>query len=209
MFSRKVSTSITTHATTHVCSRVKNNIKKLSAIIVLLTLGACSSAPTHLIVSPEINSPQDNNYNKTQIQLDVIDMRTSNHIVQISEEDQPAIILSSQQRLDKIIKSTLTQSWQQQGLTFNNLALNKVTILIDKAIISVNQTTLSYDTQSEIVLRVSIKNNQQTLTNTFKIRSNSNGPLQADIAVLERDFNQQLTQLLSNILASKDIITFL
>jgi len=136
-------------------------------------------------------------------------MRTSNHIVQILKTGEAATILSSQQRLEKIIANTLTNEWEKQGLSFTALSAEQVDIIIEKAVISVNQTTMSYETQSEIRLQVKVSNVKETLTNSFKIRSNSEGPLQADIAVLERDFNQQLSRLLSNILASKDIQDFI
>jgi len=170
---------------------------------------SCSTAPSHIIVSPELNSVASHHYNDKQVQLNVVDMRTSNFIVQILKKDKAATILSSQQRLEEIIASTLTTAWTKHGLIFNSLSTEKVNITIEKAVISVNQTAMSYDTQSEIRLQVEIINAKETLTNTFKIRSNSEGPLQADIAVLERDFNQQLSRLLGNILASKDIQTFL
>jgi len=170
---------------------------------------SCSTAPSHIIVSPELNSVASHHYNDKQVQLNVVDMRTSNFIVQILKKDKAATILSSQQRLEEIIANTLTTAWTKQGLIFNSLSTEKVNITIEKAVISVNQTAMSYDTQSEIRLQVEIINAKETLTNTFKIRSNSEGPLQADIAVLERDFNQQLSRLLGNILASKDIQTFL
>ena len=193
--------------------KIKNNIKsKVSYLIggiLLFTLSACSSAPTHLIVAPEMNSNSGVQYTGKQVQLNVVDMRTSNHVVQILKEGKAATILSSQQRLEEIIADTLTKAWKNQGLLFNALSTNKINVIIDKAVISVNQATMSYDTQSEIVLQVKIENPKQTLTNTFKIRSNSEGILQADIAVLERDFNQQLSHVLSNILASKDIQGFL
>jgi len=190
---------------------MKNNkIKKYFTSCILLTLlSACSSAPTHLIVAPQISSPVNHHYTEKQVQLNVVDMRTSNHIVQILKTGEAATILSSQQRLEKIIANTLTNEWEKQGLSFTALSAEQVDIIIEKAVISVNQTTMSYETQSEIRLQVKVSNVKETLTNSFKIRSNSEGPLQADIAVLERDFNQQLSRLLSNILASKDIQDFI
>lgn len=188
---------------------MKNKTRVLFSLLSLAILAACSTAPTHLIVAPEINPVTNNRYVEKQVQLSVVDMRTSNHIVQILKEGKAATILSSQQRLEEIIAGTLSKGWDKQGLVFNPLSTEKITVVIEKAIISVYQATMGYDTQSEIVLQVTITNKEQTLTNTFKIRSNSEGPLQADIAVLERDFNHQLSNLLTSILVSKDITEFL
>ena len=188
---------------------MKNRIKGIFTSILLVTLTACSSAPTHLIVAPELNSIAKHHYTDKQVQLNVVDMRTSNHIVQIDKEGKAATILSSQQRLEEVISNTLTKAWKVQGLAFNYLSQEQINITIKKAVIRVKQATVSYETESEIILQVEVINNKQTLTNTFKINGNSDGPLLADIAVLERDFNQQLSRLLKNILASNDIQTFL
>jgi len=189
--------------------KMENTVKGLFTSLLLITLTACSTAPTHLIVAPELSLLTSHQYNGKQVELSVVDMRTSNHVVQILKEGKAATILSSQQRLEEIIAETLTHAWKNQGLVINDSAEEKINIIIEKSIISVYQKTMSYDTQSEIRLQVEITNSDQTLTNTFKIRSNSEGPLQADIAVLERDFNQQLSRLLNNILTSKDIKSFL
>ncbi len=173
------------------------------------TLSACSSAPTHLIVAPDLQVAASNLYADKSAQLKVTDMRTSNHIVQILKPGEAATILSSSERLEKIIENTLQDNWQKQGLAFSSLANNQIDISIEKAIISVEQATMSYNTQSEIILQVRINNGSQTLTNTFKSRANSEGALKADIAVLERDFNQNLNTLLQQVMQSKDIKAFL
>ncbi len=190
------------------------NCKLLTSILLPLALIACSNAPNHLIVAPEINLPTTNIFANKQAKLTVTDMRTSNHIVQILKEGEAATILASQERLESIIQSTLASNWQKQGLplsntTQNDIKQNNIEISIEKAVVSVKQSTMSYKTQSEIVLQVKIDNGQQTLTNTFKSRANSEGALKADIAVLERDFNQNLTRLLKQILDSKDIKAFI
>lgn len=178
-----------------------------SAVTALLIVG-CSSAPTHVILAPQIIQTPTNTYN-TQASLNVVDMRTSNHIVQISQEGEAATILSSQQRLEELINSTLSSTWKKQGIGFNSIASTKIDITIDKAITSVTQKTMSYTTQSELIITVKVANAQQTLTNTFKSRGNSEGALKADIAVLERDFNNSLNTLLTQIVNSNDIRNFL
>jgi uncharacterized lipoprotein len=147
-------------------------------------------------------------YNK-QAQLNVIDMRTANHIVQIMRKNKANTLVSAKEKFDNTVKNTLSKHWQQQGLTINNNAVNKIDISIEKAVISVNQTTLEYEVQTEILLKVIVNNGDKTLTISFKNRGNSEGPLKADIAVLERNFNQRLTKLLLQILTNKKINDFL
>ncbi|OUR62549.1 hypothetical protein A9Q74_04650 [Colwellia sp. 39_35_sub15_T18] len=179
------------------------------ALTFALLLSACSSTPSHLIVAPDIISTPSLHYENKQTQLEVVDMRTANHIVQILEEDEAATLMSAQIRLENTIQTTLTNQWQKQGLQVSPLATNTIKIEIEKAVISVNQQTMNYQSQTEIVLKVIVNNGQQTLTSTFKNRGNSQGPLHADIAVLERNFNQRLANLLTQILANEKINTFI
>lgn len=183
--------------------------KQLSTLCLAAALTACASAPTHLIVAPDVNTNAASTYQNKQASLTVMDMRTSNHIIQILKEGDAATILSSQERLESIIEHSLLKNWQKQGLEFHGLANNQIHITIEKAIISVEQATVSYKSQHEIIIKVSINNGTQTLTNTFKSRGNSEGALTADIAVLEREFNQSLSTLLLQILNSSDIKSFI
>jgi uncharacterized lipoprotein len=172
-------------------------------------IAACTTTPTHLIISPQVNMAPSNTLAGKEAQLTVIDMRTSTHIIQILKKDKAATILSSKKRLEDIIQEILSENWQKQGLNISETGTNKITVTIDKAIISVDQESVSYDTQSEIIVKVSINNSKQTLTSRFKTRGHSEGALNADIAVLEKEFNQHLSALLKQMLNSKDINKFL
>jgi len=76
-------------------------------------------------------------------------------------------------------------------------------------LISVQQEMVKYQVNNELVIRVKVNNGTQTLSNTFKVRGTSEGPLNADIAVLERDFNQQLAQLLTQVISNAEIQHFI
>jgi uncharacterized lipoprotein len=136
-------------------------------------------------------------------------MRTSPHIVQILENNKAAVILSSLERIEDISQRVLTSQWQKQDLSFNSLAQNNMTVIIEKAIVSVEQKNMKYSAQTEIIINVKIDNGKQILTTTFKNRGYNEGSLDADISVLEYNFNQQLSTVLKEILTSNDINTFL
>jgi len=187
----------------------KKNLLLITSLIITFVLGGCASAPSHLIIAPEIMSTSVSQHANQQASLNVVDMRTAIHVVQILREGEAATLFSAQKRLEDIIKSSLSKHWQQQGLAIQATAVNSINIAIEKAVISVTQETLSYEVQTEIVLKVSINNGIQTLTSTFNNRGNSEGPFKADIAVLERNFNQRLANLLQQILANDKINNFL
>lgn len=187
------------------------SMKMKFAITLLLAslVNACSSTPTHLIIAPDIITTSVLHYDNKQAQLEVVDMRTARHIIQILHAGEAATLLSAQDILDNTIKETLAKQWQKQGLTISSLATNTISITVEKSIISVTQQRMNYQSQTEIVLKVIVNNGSQTQTSTFKNRGNSKGPLQADIAVLERNFNQRLTNLLSQILVNEKIYSFI
>tara|TARA_R110001583_G_scaffold12280_7_gene54645 strand:+ start:5267 stop:5917 length:651 start_codon:yes stop_codon:yes gene_type:complete len=179
--------------------------------IFVLGLSGCANIPSHVIVAPDIIMTPAISYHNKQVQLDVIDMRTASHVVQIMREGEAATLIPAQERLEYTIKNNLSKHWQEQGLVINNSTsntINTINISIEKAIISVSQETMEYTAQTEITLKVTVNNGSQTLTSTFNNRGNSDGPLQADIAVLERNFNQRLANLLQQILANKKISDF-
>ena len=98
---------------------------------------------------------------------------------------------------------------KKNGLQLQPLAANQFDVIIDNALISVQQELVKYTAHNEIQIRVIAKNGQKTLTKTFKISGNSNGPFKADIAVLERDFNQQLAKLLTQITQNQELREFI
>jgi len=181
----------------------------IAAFIFSFILGGCTSTPSHLIIAPEIMTSSVIQHVDQQAVLQVVDMRTANHIVQILRKDEAATLFSAQERLEDIIKNSLNKHWKIKGLTIQGSADNTINIAIEKAIISVTQEIMSYQVQTEIVLKVTINNSEQTLTSTFKNSGNSKGPFQADVAVFERNFNQRLANLLQQILANEKINNFL
>jgi uncharacterized lipoprotein len=187
----------------------QKNLLLITSLIMTFVLSGCTSAPSHLIIAPEIMSTSVIQHTDQQASLNVVDMRTAIHVVQILREGEAATLFSAQERLEDIIKSSLNKYWQQQGLAIQTTAVNSINIAIEKAVISVTQGTLNYEVKTEIVLKVIINNGLQTLTSTFNNRGNSEGPFKADIAVLERNFNQRLANLLQQILANDKINRFL
>jgi len=177
--------------------------------LIITLLSGCASSPSHLIIAPELTSPSTVQQVKKQASLNIIDMRIANHVVQILRDGEAATLFSAQERLEDIIKHSLSKRWQQQGLLIQASAVNSINIEIEKALINITQEMMSYQAKSEIRLKVSINNGHQTLTSTFKNNGASNGPFKADIAVLERNFNQRLTNLLQQILINEKINDFL
>ena len=183
-------------------------------LILVLFLSSCAKTPSHLILAPELNLPTVSNYQNKQAQLNVTDLRIARHIIQVLHKGEAADLMTSQQILSESIKQVLKKEFERQGLslkqTANNETVdNEIEVFIDEALIVINQETMSYQAKSNISLRIKVINTEQTLTKTFNSVNNRNGSLIADIAVLEYDFNQQLTNTLINILTNDEVIQFI
>ena len=192
---------------------INNKLKKLAAITLLVLISACANKPTHVVISPDlsiINSPSSQTeYQNKQARITVTDIRSAQHVVQILRKDEAAEIYSSQQPLSNIIEQTLISEFKKQGLAINAQANNAIEVIIENSLISVQQEMMKYQVNNELMIHVKVNNGEQTLSNTFKVRGTSEGPLSADIEVLERDFNQQLTKLLTQIINNVEIRNFI
>jgi uncharacterized lipoprotein len=186
-----------------------NNLTIYTILTVLIALTSCASAPKHIVISPDVNVNVTKVYQGQSFQLRLIDRRSVNQIVQVSKENQAATLVSSQQILSVIIDKALRSQLKSQGLTLTPQAENHFDVVIDTALISVQQDLLKYQADSVIILIAKISDAEQTLTKTFTSKSSSNGPLTADTAVLARDFNQQLAELLSQLLNNQEIKEFI
>jgi len=178
----------------------------------LLILNGCASNTKQLIISPQITTKFANIYSQVHANINSLDMRASTHIVQILRDDKAAKLTSSTSSIAMEVEKSLRDIFNQQGLVITNTKTESkidITILIDTALISVKQDLMKYQANNSISLRFQIKNADKTLTKSFNSHGKSNGPLNADLAVLERDFNQQLTKLIQQIADDNEIQAFI
>ncbi len=179
-----------------------------------LLLSACSSTPKSLIIAPELITSANEQaysaiYNNKIAAIDVQDLRANRHILQILRSNKAAEIINSAQEIKAVIKKSLTQILTRQGLTLSDNSTQKIHLFIDSALINVQQSLVKYNANNEIVLRIEIQDQDKTLNKVFRSHGKSNGPLTADLAVLERDFNQQLAQLINQIVNDKEVQQFI
>lgn len=182
------------------------NLKLITSFLLTLVLFACSSTPSNIIVSPDLMGLSSNiKYSNKTINLSVQDLRNSQHIVQILQKDKAAELINSQESLTGVIQTTLSKQLAKQGLMMNSSSSNQLDVNLVKAVITVNQTIFKYDTDTEITLSVQLANGEHTLTKNYRRTGKSNGPLSPDLAVLGRDFNQQLTKALNQLVNDPEI----
>lgn len=179
----------------------------LGACLVSL-LTACATPPSQVIVAPQINQPAQPIYSDKHISLTVMDLRPSNHLIQVLRKDQPAELFSPAQALSDALTSSLSQYLNAQGLNTQG-GTTQMKVSIEKALVSVQQSMVKYQASSEIRLLVNIYKGDKTYSQVLNSKGNSNGPIKADIAVLERDLNQQLGKIISELANNPELIAFM
>lgn len=179
------------------------NKKLILASAFTALLAGCGSTPSNIIVSPDMigtNLKSFNHINKS-LQLTVSDLRNNAHLVQIMKKGEAAELINGQQNLANLLQSELTSQLAKQGLNINGFANNVLDISIDKALVTVHQDLMDYKSTSEVVLSAKLNNGDNTLTKTYKATGTGTGALNADIAVLGRDFNQLLAKAMVQLLS--------
>lgn len=173
--------------------------KILLTLFLLNIITACTTSPKHIVLYPELIGYSKGVYFDKKVQLNVIDQRSSSQVVQILKDNEPAHLLSSQDSLTNIVNKSISPVLRTQGLTIETYANTKINIIINTALINVKQNLVNYTAKNTISLKVFVSSSDKVISKIFNVTGQSNGPLTADIAVLERDFNNQLASLLVKI----------
>ena len=186
----------------------KQRLFALFAVFTSVIISGCNSTPSQVIVAPQINQSAHTLYQGIAASFAVKDLRSSNHIIQILQADKAAKLLSPNRVFSEVVAETLRPYLSAQGLSLSGGNI-QIDIEIERAMVSVQQAMMKYDASSDIQVRVKVLKGDSVFTNVFNARGSSNGPLSADIAVLERDFNQLLGKLIADIANHPDMINFI
>ncbi len=177
--------------------------------LITLLLMSCSSTVQNVVVAPQMPITKSAFYENKNASITTTDMRTSNHIIQVLSDGKAADLISTKATLSSIIEQQVKASFKNNGLALDEFSSNTIEVIINQAQVSVKQELMKYQAKNVVEFTVKATNGHQVLTKSFKTRGSSNGPLRADIAVLERDFNQQLGKLLQQIVLDQEIQQFI
>jgi uncharacterized lipoprotein len=175
----------------------------------IIAISACASSPKKMVISPQIIDTKSNIYSGKATQVNVTDLRPNSHIVAIHREGEAIKLISANTHLDNIINDLYKKSLSKNSLAVNDSALNNIELIINTAEVHVYQELMKYKTTSQVTLTAKITSNEKTLTKTYNNKGNSEGVLTADLAVLERNFNQQLGNLIMQVVNDNEIVQFI
>lgn len=179
------------------------------ALLSCMFLFSCAQKPNKVVVAPVMEYKPQNLFATKQVQLSVTDLRTNAHAMEILRQGEAAELYSSFEQLSATVEKSVRDTLLAHGLAIVPQSRNNMEVLIDEMKISVNQELTKYQAEYILTVRVKLDNGADTLTKTFKTKGKSNGPLSADIAVLERDINRQLGELILRIARNQEIQQFI
>lgn len=182
---------------------------KLLIILSCVVFFSCAQKPNKVVIAPTMEYKPQDLFATKQVQLNVTDLRTNAHAMEILRDGEAAELFSSFEQLSATVEKSVRDTLSAHGLTIVPQSRNSMEILIDEMKLSVNQELTKYQAENILTIRVKLTNGTDTLTKTFKTKGKSNGPLRADIAVLERDMNRQLGELILRIARNKEIQQFI
>jgi len=184
-------------------------MQRLIVLSLILLVSACAKPPTTMVVAPSFVPTQQPSQDRGPLDLQVIDNRGYRHVLHLTGSNEPQNLINASQQPQALVNESFEQQLKQQGFWFSPTANNNITVNIEQMLISLSQHSFKYTSTSNIVLSVDISNGEQTLNKQYKASGQSHGPFTADIAVLERIFNQQLSKLILEITRDPQIQQYL
>ncbi len=181
----------------------------ISLLLGTALVTGCSNSAQQMVLAPQLILSKNNFFNQKSAQITVNDLRNKSHIIEILKSDAAAELINSADNISQVVQQHFVQALSQHGLKISAASNNQLTLIINNAEITVQQEMLKYTSKGQITLTVKIQSGEQVLTKTYNSKMNSEGALKADLAVLERDFNQQLAKLLVQIASDPQIEQFL
>ena len=179
----------------------------LLALSALIT--GCESTPQQLVIAPQTINSNGKHFLQKSAEVSVNDLRNKIHVIEIIKEDSAAQLINTSSHLGQTLAEHFTKALVDSGLNIAAASNNTITLIINNAEIKVKQSLLKYQASTQLTLTVKVATNEQVLTKTYNSKLNSEGALKADIAVLERDFNQQLSALLQQIVNDSEVYQFI
>jgi uncharacterized lipoprotein len=172
-------------------------------------LSACASDPKQMVLSVQVPIYNSIAYTGKSADVKISDLRNKAYIIAIHRSGKASELIPVNKSLVEVIGGSYKKSLINSGLKVSKKSNNSIHLTIDTAKIDVNQGMVSYETVDQLTLTVKVISEKGVFTKTFNNKGKSDGGLSADLAVLERNFNQNMTKLLLQMVNDSEIQEFL
>jgi len=185
-----------------------NTYSKLFAMLALLfTLASCASLPTDININPELDLEKNTyTFNKSDTwQIGSQDLRVARHLIEIIDGDNVAQLINEQQSLRLLVEKSLTQAWINNKLKVNKSSEHQVNIKLIKALATVTESTLSYDVDSQMVIKVELNYQGKNFVKLFRSNKQWDAAFSTSAAGITEQLNVQISQLLNQIIQDPEL----
>ena len=185
-----------------------NTYSKLVAMLTLLfTLASCASLPTDININPELDL-EKNTYTFKQSdtwQIASQDLRVARHLIEIIDGDNVAQLINEQQSLRLLVENSLTQAWINNKLKVNKSSEHQANIKLIKALATVTESTLSYDVDSQMVIKIELNYQGKNFVKLFRSNKQWDAAFSTSAAGITEQLNVQISQLLNQIIQDPEL----
>lgn len=175
----------------------------------ILFLSACSSTPSSVQLTPQIDANSVKNQVEVNKQwlLNSQDLRAQRYLIAISSGDDVATLINESVSTRSVIEKTLQTHWATQGHQFTSRSINgyQIDIQLLKLLAEVEQNTVSHETDINTVIKVQVKSGKTTFSKTFRSHFEEEAPFSPSIDGLTTKLNTQLSQLLNQIVQDPEL----
>ena len=183
------------------------NIRTCILITSTTLLISCASPITSIQLQPTLLAPDQGTQLANKEAWDIMsqDYRVEQYLIEVINGRKAATLINESKSSRLIIEDTLKNQWQKEGLNFALNSPNQITIKIVKLLASVKQTTVSYSTDSNVIINVQLKTQDKLFNKVFKSNFRKEGPFGVDIDATAKQLNTQLSELLNQIINDPEL----
>lgn len=160
-----------------------------------------------MLLEPKITNAEKNQSLKNNISWSISsqDQRIAHYLIEISTGDDVATLINEEKSSRAIIQKALNDQWKAQNLSLINESDYHIDIQLIKLLGKVEQSSLSHELNSNIVIRIKLSSEKQTFSKTFTSHFYSKGPFTANSNKVSEQLNTQLSQILNEIIQDSEL----
>jgi uncharacterized lipoprotein YajG len=178
-------------------------MKKLVLVFIVMILAGCAGTmPEKADLNIEIANQLTEVY-PTSLDISVVgqDKRADPHIIVFKVDDGTATTVTSRVPPQILLKESLAHGLREQGLKQGNRSNITATIVIKELLAKVTKPGVLYSTKASTRLQLIVNTNKGVLTLEYERDASKDSMTKPKLLYLETMLNEQLTDILTKILA--------
>jgi uncharacterized lipoprotein len=187
------------------------SIKWLMTGMLALSLTACASYyPIAVDVSPSVQT-NGGVYRGQPVSLSSKDGRKNDYIIQIEQKGKAPVVVGASNNLKVQLEQALAQGLSTQGAFIENGARTQVELELQEVLARVIRGHISYDVVQQLRIQLTLKRDDRTITKQYRRSAQAEFPgrLHPELDKVKEALNEQLSLLMQDMLADRDVQQFI